>query len=516
MTGPAQLVHHFIEGSADRCADRAAIVHAGRTTTWSAVEEQANRLANHLLQGGLEPGDRVGLLVDNGPRYAASYFGILKAGGCVVALNTANPAASHGALLADAGARVLVTEAAQVRRDLPAIAAGPPALERIVIDRAAPQWQLPAGTVLATDADLATASSARPAVSLEPDGLATILYTSGSTGRPRGVTLLHRNLVANTRQILDYLDPQPEDRQMVVLPFHYSYGKSLLLTHAAVGACLVVDNRFAYPATVVQTMAEQAVTTMAGVPSTYAILASRTDFLTRPLPALRTLTQAGGGMAPSLVRRVREAFLGRARLFVMYGQTEACARLSYVPPERLEEKLGSIGIGIPGVALSVVRPDGSECGVDEVGQVVARGGNVMRGYWNDPEETALVLTPDGGLLTGDLGRRDADGYIHLVDRIKNMIKAGANRVSAKEVEDAIAAVPGVEQAAVVGVPDDLLGEAIEAHLVVEKGSKLTENEILSQLRDTLAIFKLPRKLHFHANLPKNAAGKILKTQLKNW
>ncbi len=328
------LVHGLLEQSADRRGDAPALVHGDRRWTWAEIEEQANRTAHLLVDRGLEPGDRVGLLADNGLGYVAGYFGILKAGGCVVALNTANPASSHRKLLADAGARMLVTEAAQVRRDLPEVVRELPDLVRVVVDRAAPTWMLPAGVGLDTATEVATMASSRPSAVVAADGLATILYTSGSTGVPRGVTLLHRNLAANTRQIVAYLDPQPDDRQMVVLPFHYSYGKSLLLTHAAVGACLVVDNRFAYPGAVLETMGAQAVTTFAGVPSTYAILASRTDFLERPLPSLRTLTQAGGGMAPALVRRVRDAFAGRARLVVMYGQTEASARLSWVPKLR--------------------------------------------------------------------------------------------------------------------------------------------------------------------------------------
>jgi len=166
------------------------------------------------------------------------------------------------------------------------------------------------------------------------------------------------------------------------------------------------------------------------------------------------------------------------------------------------------------VELLIRRADGGTCDVGEVGQVVARGENIMTGYWNDPGETALVLTPEGDLLTGDLGRRDEDGFIFLVDRIKNMIKAGANRVSAKEVEDAIAEVPGVEQVCVVGVPDELLGEAIEAHVVPVPGAELTEKTILAHLRDRLALFKLPRTIRFRQNMPKNAAGKILKAELK--
>ncbi len=253
----------------------------------------------------------MGLLADNGVGYVAGFFGILKAGGCVVALNGANRAETHRRLLADSGARALVTEAAQVRRDLetvvqrpagPGAGGGGPGVAPVVPARRV--WNC---TRRPTWTPCPTAGPPRPS---DGDDLAAILYTSGSTGVPRGVTLRHRNLAANTRQICAYLEPQPEDRQMVVLPFHYSYGKSLLLTHTAVGACLVVDNRFAYPSAVVETMAAQRVTTFAGVPSTYAILASRTDFLRHRLPELRTLTQAGGGMAPALVRRVRDAFAG--------------------------------------------------------------------------------------------------------------------------------------------------------------------------------------------------------------
>ena len=170
-------------------------------------------------------------------------------------------------------------------------------------------------------------------------------------------------------------------------------------------------------------------------------------------------------MTPALTRRIRETLPESIKVYVMYGQTEASARLSYVPPERLLEKLGSIGIPIPGVELTVRRDDGSPCAVDEVGEVVASGDNIMQGYWNDPDETALVLHADG-LHTGDLGRKDRDGFIFLVDRMKNMIKTGANRLSPKEIEETIAEVKGVVEVCVIGVPDELLGEAIEAFVVV--------------------------------------------------
>jgi long-chain acyl-CoA synthetase len=225
-------------------------------------------------------------------------------------------------------------------------------------------------------------------------------------------------------------------------------------------------------------------------------------------------------MAPELTLRIREALPERIRLFVMYGQTEASARLSYVPPERLREKLGSIGIPIPGVRLTVSRPDGDECAIGEVGEIVAEGDNIMAGYWNDPEETAGVLR-DGRLWTGDLARRDEDGFLWVVDRKKNMIKCGAHRISPREIEETILELPAVTEACVVGVPDPLLGEAIEAFAVRREDAvagstapdELTERAVLKHCASRLAAFKLPRRVVFLAALPRGSAGKVLKEEL---
>jgi len=509
-------VHELLEGSCDRAAGAVLLEHGDRRWTYGEVESRANRIAACLRAQGIGRGDRVALLLENGLDYVAGFFGILKTGAGCVALNSANKARTTALLLADSGAAALVTRSLLVRTDLPRLAAASGDLRCVITDRAVPGWELPARVRVLTDADVAAASDARVTAPLALDDVCAILYTSGSTGTPRGVVLSHRNLAANTRQILAYLELTAQDSVLCVLPFHYSFGNSLLLTHAAVGGRVVVDNRFAYPATVVENLARSRVSGFSGVPSTYAILAARTDFLDRPWPDLRYLTQAGGAMSAALQRRLREALPARIRLFVMYGQTEASARLSWVPPERLPQKYGSIGIGIPGVELTVRRPDGSECEPGEVGEVVARGDNIMQGYWNDPRETATVLFPDG-LHTGDLGRKDADGYIWLVDRAKNMIKVGANRVSAKEIEEAIAEVPGVQEVCVVGVEDELLGEAIEAFVVpapAGDGPPPTAEDILRHCRDQLALFKLPRAVHFRDGLPRNASGKILRNELR--
>jgi len=512
-------VHYLLENSADKCADAVAMVHGDQQWTYAEIEIRANQLANLLLSRGVQQGDRIALLAENGLECVCGMFGIMKAGCCIVALSPANKPHTNNKLMADSGCVALVTRLLQVKKDFHPLVQSLKSLQFVVSDRKSPHWDIPDSVAVLLKADWEAASSERPVVPVTEHDLCSILYTSGSTGMPRGATLTHRNLAANTRQILGYLDLNASDSVMVVLPFHYSFGNSLLLTHMAVGGKLVIDNRFAYPQTIMEAMTKTGVTGFSGVPSTYAILSAKSDFLTRSLPQLRYLTQAGGGMAPTLIKRIQDAFASRAKLYVMYGQTEASARLSYVPPEKLTEKLGSIGIAIPGVELSVVRPDNSVCDSDEVGEVVARGDNIMRGYWNDTEETALVLR-DRALYTGDLGRCDDDGYIYLVDRAKDMIKAGANRVSSREIEDAIMEIEGVVEVCVVGEIDELLGEAIVAHVVVCNNSGKTEEnipgekEILSHLRKNLPLFKIPRNLQFHKSLPKNPSGKIRKSHLR--
>ncbi len=505
-------VHALLERSADRCGGAVAVAHGDVVLTYEQLEAGANRVAACLRGLGVVRGDRVGLLADNGQTYVEGFFGILKAGACCVALNGANKAHTTAALLADSGAVGLVTTAARVARDLPEIVHGASALRFVVTDRAHPAWTLPATVRVLKAEDLAAAGSARVASGTDGDDLGAILYTSGSTGLPRGATLQHRALTANTRQILAYLNLTGDDSVLCVLPFHYSFGNSLLLTHVAVGGRVVVDNRFAYPSSVVENLERSRVSGFSGVPSTYAILAANTDFLRRGLPDLRYLTQAGGGMTAALTRRLVDELPPHVRLFVMYGQTEASARLSYVPPERLREKLGSIGIPIPGVSLTIRDAQGRECAPGEVGEVVAAGENLMVGYWNDPAETSLVLKDDG-LHTGDLGRKDADGFIFLVDRIKNMIKVGANRVSPREIEDAIAEVTGVAEVCVAGVPDELLGEAVEAFVVVAPGAEVPIERILAHCREQLALYKVPRAVHFRDVLPRSAAGKVLRGEL---
>jgi acyl-CoA synthetase (AMP-forming)/AMP-acid ligase II len=340
--------------------------------------------------------------------------------------------------------------------------------------------------------------------------LASLVYTSGVTGKPKGVMLSHRNLVSNARSVVEYLGLVPQDRMMVVLPFYYIYGRSLLYTHFLSGGSLVVDNRFAYPAVILNTMQEQEATCLAGVPTTFSILLNRSDLRSRAFPHLRFVTQAGGGMSKSLQQAVAEVF-HPARLFVMYGATEAAPRLTYVEPDDLPRKWGSIGTAIPGMEVIVADEEGRRLPPHVQGEIAARGPGIMMGYWKDPEATAQVLR-HGYYFTGDLGFADEDGYMFLTGRARDMIKTGGNRVSAKEIEDVVSSIPGVVETAVIGVADEILGEAIKV-FAVPASPDLTEEVLKSELKQRLPLFKHPKWVELRSALPKNQSGKILKSEL---
>jgi long-chain acyl-CoA synthetase len=311
--------------------------------------------------------------------------------------------------------------------------------------------------------------------------------------------------------IVDYLGLGRDDSIVSVLPFYYSYGASVLHTHLAVGAYLVIEPNLVFPHTMVETMARERVSGFSGVPSTFLLLLNRVPLADYDLSSLRYLTQAGGAMAPATTQRLREA-LPRARIFIMYGQTEATARLTWLPPDRLDEKPGAVGIPVAGVEIVVRREDGQPAEPAEIGEVHARGPGVMLGYWRNPDATAAVLR-DGWLRTGDMGHLDAEGYLFLSGRRSDMIKTGAHRVHPKDVEEVVAELQEVDEVAVIGVDDDTLGQVIKALVVVKSGQALSANQVKAHCRARLAIYKIPKFIEFVDALPKTASGKIRRAQL---
>jgi acyl-CoA synthetase (AMP-forming)/AMP-acid ligase II len=489
--GPVSASDYLLASGAD--GDLALVDGAARYS-YGDLRAAAGRLASAIAGLKLPPGSRIGLLGPNSLFWVASYLAVVKLGHVAVPLSEK-------------------TTPADVRRSLGLAGCAAVCADRRILRTF--REVLGEGLALLTDEALTTPDRepwwpdcAPP----DPSTDAVLMFTSGSTSRPKAVRVTHRNIQANTESILSYLGLRPDDRILVILPFYYCYGASLLHTHLRAGAALVLCNSFVFPETAVDLMEREGCTEFAGVPSSFQLLLRAGSFAVRPLPALRIIQAAGGRLPPVLIEELLAAKPG-PRLFVMYGQTEATARLSYLPPDRLRDKLGSIGRGIPGVELRVLDECGRPVAPGEQGEIYARGENVSPGYCDDPDETADKFTPHG-LRTGDIAVADDDGFIYVVDRKDDFIKSWGHRVSSQEIEACALRLPGVVLAAAVGVPDDAAGEAIVLFVTSEPSSPLTGREVLAFCGRHLPRHLTPRSVLMVDALPLTPNGKVAKVQLR--
>jgi acyl-CoA synthetase (AMP-forming)/AMP-acid ligase II len=496
-------VANFLLGGKD--ANRTALLLLDRSYTYGDLQSSAAGVAHYLISEGGRKGDRVVLASGNSFFWVSAYLGTLLAGlvSVPVAPNTATDDLEHIARLTEPRFAFLHSKvvAANVGRFGQAA---------VVTDAAR------GAAGLATSFDDVRRHALDPHAEVPRVGsgdLAAIIFTSGSTGKPRGVKISHGNIIANTESIIQYLKLSQDDRIMAVLPFYYCFGASLLHTHLRVGGSVVLDLRFMYPDIVLKRMVETGCTGFAGVPSHYQILLRRSSLGRMSFPALRYVQQAGGHLAPVFVRELQAALPG-TQIFLMYGQTEATARLSYLPPDMVALKSGSIGKAIPGVHLSVVTSEGTEARPNELGEIVAEGDSISLGYWRDPAENDAVFR-DGRLHTGDLATIDEDGFLYLVDRAKDFVKCGGERVSCQSIEEQLLEFDALLEAAVIGIPDEVLGEAIKLFVVPrEPGSPDLENRLRRFCKEHLPPRLNPKTIVVLNSLPKNNAGKVLKTALR--
>ncbi len=493
--------------------NRTALRFLSRTYSYGDLQSAADAVASHIASSGCQKSDRALLIGDNSFFWVASYLGILKAGLVCVPLpaNLSPQDLAYVSSVTDA--RVAFVQASFAMRHKDLIRS-----IHLVTDR-----KIQTLPDLLSQADFEKIVSCVPTSPISacptlPDDLAALMFTSGSTGKPRGVMISHRNIVANTESIIQYLELTAADRIMTVLPFHYCFGTSLLHTHLRCGGELVIDLRFMYPEAILERMISTECTGFAGVPSHFQILLRNSSLRKKQFPRLRYVQQAGGHLAPTFIRDLHLA-LPHTKIVIMYGQTEATARLSYLPPEFLDSKLSSIGKGIPGVTLRVLNPSGQPVKPGEVGEIVAQGDNVAMGYWPSltaSAEDASNPFRNGQLYTGDLATVDEDGFIYVVDRAKDFVKCGGKRVSCRQIEDQLLECEEVLEVAVIGIPDEILGEAVKAFVVPRATG---ENGLGEKLRcfckSKLPPPLVPREIALLPGLPKNSSGKILKQSLRN-
>ena len=489
-------VERFLWDAAERFPDKTAIVCGEARPTYRELAAGAAGLARELKRRGVRRGDRVVLFLQNSPEAVLGVFGVLAAGAVFSVINPSTKAEKLAYILNNARARALITE---------------PRLAAVASEAAARAPSVE--NVLMTPLDFTDA--ARPEGGIDLD-LAMIIYTSGSTGFPKGVMMTHANIVAAAGSITTYLESRADDIVLSVLPMAFDYGLYQALMCAKVGATLVLEKSFAFPALTLERLREEKATGFPLVPTLAAMLLQMKHLEPGMFPSLRYLTNTAAALPKAHILRLRELF-PQAKLYSMYGVTE-CKRCTYLPPEQLAVRPESVGVAIPGTEAWVVDETGERVPPGTVGELVIRGAHVMQGYWENDEATrhALRAGPypwEKLLYTGDLFKADDEGYLYFVARKDDIIKTRGEKVSPREVENCLYELAGVREAAVVGVPDATLGNAIKAVIARDPESALTEREVIRHCAVRLEDFMVPKHVEFRGELPKSENGKIARRQI---
>jgi acyl-CoA ligase (AMP-forming) (exosortase A-associated) len=497
MGSDASTLHRIEDSlfrSALRVGTKVAIVDGERQFEHATLAANACSLAAVLRREGVQAGDRVAIFLEKTYEAVVATYAIWSAGAVVVPINEGLRSTQVRHILDDSGSKLLLSQ--------PRKWSG---LEAEAYAGVTP---------LDVEAALASAANAERPGPFEGDQEpAIILYTSGSTGRPKGILISHANLLAGARIVARYLELSENERILSVLPFSFDYGLNQLLTAIDRGATLVLQ-RSLFPADLCRALEDHRITGLAGVPTLWIQLMQRhSPFSQRSFPHLRYITNSGGVFPVELVRRYREQ-LPHTRIFLMYGLSEAF-RSTYLPPEELEARPGSMGRAIPETEILLIGEDGREVGPDVPGELVHAGPTVALGYWNRPEATAAVFRPDPRspdaprvVYSGDLVRRDAEGFLYFVGRSDQQIKSFGFRISPEEVEEALHASGLLSEVVVRGVPDDVAGMVVEAHVVPRVADTFTVEELLRYCEAKMPRYMVPRRVVVHEDFPRTSSGKV--------
>jgi long-chain acyl-CoA synthetase len=488
----------ILTDTADKHGDKTAFKLDDVELSYSMLEEGSARVAGLLKAKGLEEGDRVGLMMPNVPYFPVIYFGILRAGGVVVPMNVLLKGREVEFYLGDPGAKLLfawgdfaeAAEAGAEKAGAEAILVEPGEFEKLLADQE-------------PDTEMADRSE---------EDTAVILYTSGTTGKPKGAELTHANLYRNSKGVSEKLgEMSEEDVLLGALPLFHSFGQTCTMNSAvSVGATVTMLPRFD-PDKALEIIERDKVTLFQGVPTMYNAMLHSESCDSADCSSLRICMSGGAAMPAELMRAFEEKF--DCMILEGYGLSETSPVASFNHPDR-ERKPGSIGTPIEGVEMQVWDDDGNEVAQGEVGEIVIRGHNIMKGYWNRDDANKEAITDDGWFRTGDMAKMDEDGYFFIVDRKKDLIIRGGYNVYPREIEEVLYEHPAVREAAVVGIPHEELGEEVGAAVEIAPGEEVEAEALRAYVKERVAAYKYPRKVWFVDELPKGPTGKILKREVE--
>ena len=510
-------LHDFLWQSAQQWPDKEALVCGAHRLTYAQLDAQSNALAHHLVNSGVARGERVMVFGENSVETVVAFWAALKANAVVCVVNPLTKREKLDYLLADCEPSAVITEASL----LPVMAhwrEAPPQLKTTVVADVTPDKcpdHLPHATTW--DKVLTAQRHDSPPVRQGIDqDLAAIIYTSGSTGKPKGVMLTHRNMLTASASVCSLLGLRQDDVILSALPLAFNYGLYQMVMAFRMGARLVLERSFTFPAHTLKRMQQEEATGFPGVPTMFALMAQLSSLQPGACPSLRFITNTAANLPRKHIDLLRRVF-DNAQIYSMYGLTE-CKRCTWLPPGDIDRKPDSVGIAIPNTEIWLVDENGQRLPPGSTGELVVRGSTVMRGYWRKPLETAERLKPapwpgETVLHTGDQCRMDDDGYVYFLSRMDDIIKSRGEKVPPREVENALMNIPGVREAAVVGVPDELLGQSIKAFVVLDSGVDVTGAQLQAECLQRLESYMVPKTVVFLDELPKTDTGKITKTGL---
>jgi long-chain acyl-CoA synthetase len=508
------FVHEFLENTAKKYPEKIALIWGDQKLSYKKLDEMAARCASALKEQGIQNGDRVVIVTPNSIETIIAIFGVLKAGGVFLVVHHSIKEKKLSYILNDCDAKAIVLFRNQVPAFREALETGGPLHCMIVCgDETSEQTPKRIPEISWSDVQKNYPPISRSPLMSEQD-LACLVYTSGSTGEPKGVMESHACVDFATSSIITYLENAPDDIVLNCLPLSFDYGLYQPLMVFKFGGTLVLERSFMFPAAILKKMEKERVTGFPGVPTIFSLLLQM-DLSNYDLSSLRYITNTAAALPVSHIERLCAKF-PHVNLYSMYGQTE-CKRILYLPPHELKKRPGSVGIAIPGTEVWIQGSEGDHLLPGSSGQLVVRGRHVMKGYLNKPKETAATFGPgrfpeEGVLFTGDLFRQDEEGFFYFISRMDDIIKTRGEKVAPKEIENVLYLLPMIVEAAVVGVPDAIEGEAIKAYIVTSDPD-LSEKEVINHCKNTLESFMVPKFVEFRDTLPKSSAGKIARREI---
>ena len=509
------LVHEYLSSTARKFPSKEALVFGKIRLTYQDIEEKSDLLALSLIQLGIKRQDRVIIFSDNSVETIISIYGILKAGGVFIILNGSLKSIKLNYIIKDSGSKVMIIQSSKkdIINDLES--------EIALIWFGQKENNEQKNNYYLDDLfkDTLTESDIlkqRKSEIVDYD-LATLIYTSGSTGEPKGVMTSHNNMITAARSIIQYINNLQDDRILVVLPLSFDYGLYQVIMIFMFGGTVILEKSFNFPVEILNILEKEKVTGFPIVPTILAMFLKLKKISNYDLTSLRYITNTGAPLPVEHIKKFRNLF-PEVKFYSMFGLTE-CKRISYLHPDLIDEKPGSVGKAIPNCETFVIDETGSIVKPGVVGELVVRGSNVMRGYWNAEELTSRVYRDwnfqgEKVLFTGDLFYKDEEGFLYFVGRKDDMIKTKGERVSPKEIENILCTINGISEAAVIGIPDEILGQAVKSYIVKKDDFELSKNDVLLYCSKNMETFMIPKYIEFVEDLPKSPNGKIDKKLLK--